>query len=53
MKLIAAAFTVIGSNFRGCACSHYSSITHSNRATRAWVGVFLRETSILGRRFVS
>ena len=41
MKLIAAAFTVIGSNCHRCACSHYSSITHWNRATRAWLGVFL------------
>ena len=53
MKLIAAAFIVIDSKCRGCACGHYPSITHLNRATRAWVGVFLRETSILSRRFVS
>jgi hypothetical protein len=53
MKLIAAAFIVIGSNLRGCAWSHYPSITHLNRATRALLSVFLRETSILSRRFVS
>src|SRR5213592_2410497 len=41
MKLISADFTVDGLNRRGCTCSHYSSITHWNRATRAWPGVML------------
>src|SRR6266550_9018668 len=41
MKLISADFTVDGLNRRGSTYSHYSSITHWNRATRAWPGVIL------------
>src|SRR5882757_4324135 len=41
MKLISDDFTVDGLNRRGCTCSHYSSITHWNCATRAWPGVIL------------
>src|ERR1043166_834600 len=41
MKLISFTFTVDSSNWRRCACSHYSSITHWNRRTRAWPTLML------------
>src|SRR5215475_1174845 len=36
MKIIRAAFALYSRHCRYGACSHYSSITHLNRYTRAW-----------------